>query len=61
MTNTLNTPIEALESVYPLRVTRYEVRRGSGGGGKHRGGDGVIREIEDTFTLDVVPVEAVEE
>ncbi|MGQ9598357.1 MAG: hydantoinase B/oxoprolinase family protein [Anaerolineae bacterium] len=46
MTNTLNTPIEALEYAYPLRVRRYELRRGSGGAGLHRGGDGVIREIE---------------
>lgn len=46
MTNTLNTPIEALEAAYPLRVTRYAVRRGSGGRGRHPGGDGVVREIE---------------
>ena len=46
MTNTLNTPIEVLEAYYPLRVTRYAVRRGSGGRGRHRGGDGVDREIE---------------
>jgi len=46
MTNTLNTPIEALEAYYPLRVTEYRIRRGSGGRGKHRGGDGLIREIE---------------
>ena len=46
MTNTLNTPIEALEAAYPLRVTRYRLRRRSGGAGRHRGGDGVIREIE---------------
>ena len=46
MTNTLNTPIEALEAYYPLRVRRYAVRRGSGGRGRHRGGDGVVREIE---------------
>ena len=46
MTNSLNTPIEALESTYPVRVRRYAVRRGSGGGGAFRGGDGVIREIE---------------
>ena len=45
MTNTLNTPAEALEFAYPFRVTRYEVRRGSGGGGAHRGGDGIVREI----------------
>jgi N-methylhydantoinase B len=46
MTNSLNTPIEALEYAYPLRVRRYAIRRGSGGKGQHRGGDGVIREIE---------------
>ena len=41
MTNTLNTPAEALEYAYPLRVTRYELRRGSGGAGRWRGGDGL--------------------
>jgi N-methylhydantoinase B len=46
MTNSLNTPIEALEYAYPLRVRRYAIRRGSGGAGRHRGGDGVVREIE---------------
>lgn len=46
MTNTLNTPIEALEAAYPVRVVRYAVRTGSGGRGKHRGGDGVVRELE---------------
>jgi N-methylhydantoinase B len=46
MTNSLNTPAEALEYAYPLRVRRYSLRHGSGGGGKHRGGDGIIREIE---------------
>jgi N-methylhydantoinase B len=46
MSNTLNTPIEALELEFPLRVVRYAIRRGSGGDGAHRGGDGVIREIE---------------
>ncbi len=46
MTNTLNTPIEVLESHYPLRVRRYAVRRGSGGLGKHPGGDGLEREFE---------------
>jgi N-methylhydantoinase B len=43
MTNTLNTPIEVLEQEYPLRVERYGVRHGSGGAGRHRGGDGVVR------------------
>lgn len=46
MTNSLNTPIEALEYAYPFRVRRYGYRRGSGGKGKFRGGDGLIREIE---------------
>ncbi len=46
MTNSLNTPIEALESAYPVRVRRYSLRRGSGGAGRHRGGDGIVREIE---------------
>jgi N-methylhydantoinase B len=46
MSNTLNTPIEALELEFPLRAVRYELRRGSGGAGRHRGGDGVVRELE---------------
>ena len=46
MSNTLNTPVEALELEFPLRVSRYAVRRGSGGAGAHRGGDGVVREYE---------------
>ena len=46
MSNTLNTPIEALEREFPLRVSEYALRRGSGGAGRHRGGDGVIRELE---------------
>jgi N-methylhydantoinase B len=46
MTNSLNTPIEALEYAYPFRVRRYSYRRNSGGEGKFRGGDGLIREIE---------------
>jgi N-methylhydantoinase B len=46
MTNSLNTPIEVLEHSYPIRVRHYGLRRGSGGGGRHRGGDGIIREIE---------------
>lgn len=46
MTNTMNTPIEALEAYYPVRVVRYGIRRGSGGAGRHRGGDGVVRELE---------------
>ncbi len=46
MTNSLNTPVEALEYAYPLRVRQYAIRRGSGGKGKLNGGDGIIREIE---------------
>jgi N-methylhydantoinase B len=46
MTNSLNTPAEALEYAYPLRVREYRLRPGSGGNGKQRGGDGVVREIE---------------
>jgi N-methylhydantoinase B len=46
MTNSLNTPIEALEYAYPFRVLRYAYRRNTGGIGQHRGGDGLIREIE---------------
>ena len=46
MTNSLNTPAEALEYAYPLRVRRYSLRQGSGGSGKYRGGDGIVREIE---------------
>lgn len=46
MTNTQNTPIEALEHAYPVRVVEYRIRRGSGGRGKWRGGDGIVRELE---------------
>jgi len=46
MTNTLDTPVEALEYAYPFRVRRYALRRGSGGAGRHQGGDGLVREIE---------------
>ena len=46
MTNTMNTPVEALEHSYPFLVTEYSVRRNSGGRGKRRGGDGIVREIE---------------
>lgn len=46
MTNTLNTPIEALEYAYPFRVHRYEIRRGSGGAGQQPGGSGIRREME---------------
>jgi N-methylhydantoinase B len=46
MTNSLNTPVEALEYAYPFRVRRYAYREGSGGAGKYCGGDGLIREVE---------------
>src|SRR4249919_1856945 len=46
MSNTLNTPIEALETDFPVVVRELSVRRGSGGGGRHRGGDGIVRELE---------------
>jgi len=46
MTNTQNTPIESLHNHYPFRVTTYTLRRGSGGAGRFRGGDGIRREIE---------------
>jgi N-methylhydantoinase B len=46
MSNTLNTPVEALESEFPLRVRALALRHGSGGGGRHRGGEGIVREIE---------------
>ena len=46
MSNTLNTPIEALELEFPLRAVEYSIRRGSGGAGRRRGGNGVVREVE---------------
>jgi len=46
MTNSMNTPVEAFEHDYPVRVVRYGLRRGSGGSGRHCGGDGVVREIQ---------------
>jgi N-methylhydantoinase B len=46
MSNSLNTPIEALEHAYPFRIVRYEIRRGSGGTGLHRGGDGLRRDLQ---------------
>jgi N-methylhydantoinase B/oxoprolinase/acetone carboxylase alpha subunit len=46
MTNSWNTPIEAFENLYPVRIRRYTLRQGSGGAGKHRGGDGIVREFE---------------
>ena len=46
MTNSWNTPVEAFEHLYPLRIRAYRIRSGSGGKGKHRGGDGIVREFE---------------
>jgi N-methylhydantoinase B len=46
MTNTMNTPVESLEMAYPIRVRRYSLRDGSGGKGRYRGGDGIVREYE---------------
>jgi N-methylhydantoinase B len=46
MTNTLNTPIETIETNFPLRIARYEIREGSGGSGLRMGGDGVRRQYE---------------
>jgi N-methylhydantoinase B len=53
MTNTLNTPIEALEAYYPFVVTRYGFRAGSGGRGRERGGDGLVRELRFLEPADV--------
>jgi N-methylhydantoinase B len=52
MSNTLNTPIEALELEFPMRMVEYSLRRGSGGDGEFRGGDGVVREVEALAELD---------
>jgi N-methylhydantoinase B len=52
MSNTLNTPVEALELEFPLRAVEYSLRRGSGGEGRHRGGDGAIRELEALEPMD---------
>jgi N-methylhydantoinase B len=46
MTNTMNTPVEALEAELPVRVVRYSIRKGPSGSGRHPGGDGIVREIE---------------
>jgi N-methylhydantoinase B len=52
MSNTLNTPVEALERELPVRVREYALRRGSGGAGAHRGGDGIVRELEALAEMD---------
>lgn len=56
MTNTFNTPIEALEQLYPVKILQYSIRRGSGGDGKFRGGDGIIREFlfEEELTVSLL-------
>ncbi len=53
MTNSWNTPVEAFEHQYPLRIRGYRIRSGSGGRGHHRGGDGIIREFEFLAPADV--------
>ncbi len=53
MTNSWNTPVEAFEHQYPLRIRAYKIRRGSGGEGQHRGGDGIVREFEFVTAADV--------
>jgi N-methylhydantoinase B/oxoprolinase/acetone carboxylase alpha subunit len=53
MTNSWNTPTEAFEHQYPVRVRAYRIRAGSGGAGKHRGGDGIVRELEFLEDADV--------
>jgi N-methylhydantoinase B len=53
MSNTLNTPIEALEHAYPIRITHYSLRRDTGGVGRYRGGDGIRRDIELLADMDV--------
>jgi N-methylhydantoinase B/oxoprolinase/acetone carboxylase alpha subunit len=53
MTNSWNTPVEAFEHLYPLRIRSYRIRTGSGGPGKHRGGDGIVREYEFLTKADV--------
>jgi N-methylhydantoinase B len=53
LTNSWNTPIEVFEEAYPVRVNRYAIRHGSGGAGRHRGGDGIIRELEFRAAVEV--------
>jgi N-methylhydantoinase B len=56
MTNTMNTPVEALPLAYAFTVERYELREGTGGAGLHRGGDGIVREyrFDDAATVSLV-------
>ena len=53
MVNTSNTPVEVIEAEYPLRVLQHRLRKGSGGTGKHTGGDGIVREYQ-TLADDMV-------
>jgi N-methylhydantoinase B/oxoprolinase/acetone carboxylase alpha subunit len=53
MTNSLNTPVEAMEHLLPLRVLRYGLRSGSGGAGRHRGGDGLVRSLQALAPMEV--------
>lgn len=53
MTNTANTPVEAIEAVHPIRIRRFSLREGSGGDGRNRGGDGVVKEVEFLVDADV--------
>src|SRR5258708_4089666 len=53
MTNSWNTPIEAFEHEYPVRVRAYRIRAGSGGRGKHTGGDGIVRELQFLEEVDL--------
>ena len=53
MTNTANTPVEAIEAVHPVRIRRFSLRAGSGGEGLHRGGQGVVKDIEFLEDVDV--------
>lgn len=58
MTNTLNTPVESLETEYPLRIHRYSIRRNSGGKGRWKGGDGIIREIEMLADISTISIQS---
>jgi N-methylhydantoinase B len=53
MTNSWNTPVEAFEHEYPVRVRAYKIRAGSGGAGKHAGGDGIVRELQFLEEVDL--------
>jgi N-methylhydantoinase B/oxoprolinase/acetone carboxylase alpha subunit len=53
MTNSLNTPMEAFERLYPVRIRRYGIRKGSGGAGRYRGGDGIVKQFEFLTEADV--------